>query len=199
LMRWLKAVAARIVADEAVAVDLPDDLGAPSADIIYQETLRTLADQQSDIQTLDAKASFFLTSATILVGTSGFPGTSTLFVERRDLLTVVLVIYFFLLICVVQAYRLRGLSPAGLRASELPEYLYEDPEYTKLQLITAMLETHQRNVGPVASKERWLLRAQLLLLAEALYLLAVVLFPSELQSGFDVLRDGFRWLRDWAE
>jgi hypothetical protein len=199
LMRWLKAVAARIVADETVAVDLPDDLGAPSADIIYQETLRTLADQQSDIQTLDAKASFFLTSATILVGTSGFPGTSTLFVERRDLLTVVLVIYFFLLICVVQAYRLRGLSPAGLRASELPEYLYEDPEYTKLQLITAMLETHQRNVGPVASKERWLLRAQLLLLAEALYLLAVVLFPSELQSGFDVLRDGFRWLRDWAE
>jgi hypothetical protein len=198
-MRWLKAVAARIVADETVAVDLPDDLGAPSADIIYQETLRTLADQQSDIQTLDAKASFFLTSATILVGTSGFPGTSTLFVERRDLLTVVLVIYFFLLICVVQAYRLRGLSPAGLRASELPEYLYEDPEYTKLQLITAMLETHQRNVGPVASKERWLLRAQLLLLAEALYLLAVVLFPSELQSGFDVLRDGFRWLRDWAE
>ena len=120
LMRWLKAVAARIVADETVAVDLPDDLGAPSADIIYQETLRTLADQQSDIQTLDAKASFFLTSATILVGTSGFPGTSTLFVERRDLLTVVLVIYFFLLICVVQAYRLRGLSPAGLRASELP-------------------------------------------------------------------------------
>jgi hypothetical protein len=112
-MRWLKAVTTKIIVDETVSPNLPDDLGAPSTDIIYQETLRTLADQQADIQTLDAKASFFLTAATILVGTSGFLGTSTLFVERRDLLTVVLVIYFLLLVCVVQAYRLRGLSPAG--------------------------------------------------------------------------------------
>lgn len=188
-MRWLKAVTTRIAADHVSTVDSHDDLGAPSTDIIYQETLRTLADQRSDIQTLDAKASFFLTSATILVGTSGFPGTSTLFVEQRDLLTPVLIIYVLLLACVVQAYRLRGLSPVGLRATELPEYLTEDPEYTKRQLITAMLATHQRNVAPVATKERWLLGAQLLLVLEALYLLLVVLFPSELQSAIDFIRN----------
>lgn len=189
MMRWLKAVTSRVAAIQPTSPNSSEDLGAPSTDVIYQEMLRTLADQQSDIQTPDTKASFFLTAATILVGTSGFPGTLTLFEARRDLLTGALILYFLLLICVIQAYQLRGLSPAGLQAVELPDYLYEDPEYTRRQLISAMRATHQRNVRPIATKERWLLRAQLLLLAEVLYLLMVVLFPSELQTAIDQLRE----------
>ncbi|MGH9174618.1 MAG: hypothetical protein ACRD1H_09675 [Vicinamibacterales bacterium] len=90
-----------------------------------------------------------------------------------------MIIYLALVFSVIQAYRLRGFSSGGLEPETLPDYLFEEPEGTKRQMIATMREIHRANVEPINTKIRWLRHAEVLLVAEAGYLVLVIIGQSQ--------------------
>ena len=155
-------------------------LDGSSVDIVLDEMRRTLAAQQAQIAIVDAKASFFLTAGSLVIGFSGLPGAAASTVaSNRAWAVPALVLYLALLIAVVQAYRPHGLTSSALDPRELPSYLFEKPEFTKRQLIATLAVAHEQNVQPLELKGLWLQRAQAFLGMEAAYLVVVTIGRSE--------------------
>jgi hypothetical protein len=141
---------------------------------------QALAAQQTQIATIDTKASFFLTAGSLIIGFSGLPGAASNAVAPNHAWSVpALALYLALLIAVIQAYRARGLSSIALDPRELTMYLHEQPEFTKRQLVATFAIAHEENVLPLERKALWLQRAQAFLGMEAAYLVVVTIARSE--------------------
>jgi len=148
----------------------------PSVDLVFDEMRKTLTDQETLRDTLDTKATFFLTSGSIIIGFAGLQrGTTDELDIGRFWLIPLLLIYLALVLLVIAAYRPRGFEPIGLEPETLPDYLEEDPDYTKRQFIATMREIHQKNVRPLNRKGLYVILAQAALVIEVTYLVFVLI------------------------
>ena len=145
---------------------------ALSVDLVYTQMIRSIDDQHDHAKGIDAKASFILTAASIIIGFHGLPGIGLGLQIRNPLwLAPAFVIYLLLLFAVFQAYRLRDFKSAGFDPAVLQEYLFDPTEFTKRQFTATMRLAYEENVPQIETKVSWLRRAEWFLIGEVFALL----------------------------
>ena len=173
----------------------PDGVYQESIDLVYNQVIRTVDAQQAYISTLDNKASFVLTAASIIIGFQGLPGaTGSLGVHDPKWLIPAFVVYVALLIAIFQAYRLRGFTSAGLEPAALQLYYEESPEFAKRQFVATMRLAYEENIPQVNRKALWLRVAEWLLLVQVLALVLSTLLSREWGRVEEWIELGYSWV-----
>ena len=163
----------------------PDD----ATRLVYEEMKRSLADQQTQFEQINARASYIFTGASITAAFQGLFGIGTGAFSSSSLWSVPLLILFLgLTYAIVQAFRNPGLSvsfdPPGLAA-----YATAPTRKVMHELMQVIQQIHAVNAIALARKATWMNRAEVLLLAEIGYLLVVAITRGDYGFLTDTLRD----------
>jgi hypothetical protein len=141
----------------------------PSLDLAFEMTREQLNSQLSRVDTLDSKASFVFTSATVLTAASiSFRQAitsihSNLYVDFVEIVFVLL--YVGILFSSYQAYSIREYKMVPV-PTQFERYLNKDEHSTKGTLYSSMKNAFQENEGVIARKLGWTTWAMRGLVAE---------------------------------
>jgi len=168
--------------------DTPREEG-DAIDLVFEEMKRSLADQQTQFEQINARASYIFTGASITAAFQGLFGVGSGAFSDNSLWSVPLLILFIgLTYAIVQAFRNPGLSvtfdPSGLVA-----YASKPAPQVKHELTHAIQQIHAVNAIALARKATWMNRAEVLLIAEIGYLLVVAITRGDYGFLTDTLRD----------
>lgn len=168
-MNWLQRFRIKKTedVDPARAVVSPAVHAAISVDLVYDQILRTVDAQHENAQAIDSKASFILTSATLVMGLNGLIeiGQGGVIPNVAWMLPAS-ILFLFVLVAVFQSYRSRSFMSAGFSPEELQTYLFDDREYTQRQFIATMRLAHEKNDSTIKSKGKWLKISEYLFIAQ---------------------------------
>ncbi len=148
-----------------------DDRQPLSLNIVYDEIKGQMAEQAAQIATLDGKASFILTSASLLTaGATGLQGTVAqhagssrwlipLVVRANDavhwLEVAALLVYLGVLVAAWNGYRVRVYhrvpDPKGIHE----KYLFDEEDVTKRKLAATMVKSYVDDEKEVKKKVWW--------------------------------------------
>lgn len=162
----------------------------PSLDVALDLTRERVSQQRQQVDSLDTKANFILTSATVLVGT-GLTAQLAITAKRIRLfgwtvgravpLVVLAAVYLGVVVAAIRAYRIRSYSLAPEPSVLVDKYLEADEEETKEHALRAMAEAFDNNLPEIKKKVWWLKWALRALVAETV-VLATILAWEAMQS-----------------
>lgn len=176
-------------------IETPETTSAVSVDLVYEQVIRTVDAQHDHIMAIDAKVSFILTAASIVIGFQGLLGVGSSIGMRNPLwIAPAFVIYILLLISTFQAYRLREFKSRGLDPAELQTYYCDSIEFTKRQFVATLRLAYEENLPKIDRKVCWLQRAEKLLVAEIVALVIGGALSHEWDRIHRWITSGWNWL-----
>lgn len=165
----------------------------PSLEVVYKEVQDSVAAQNDRLKTIDTKANFGLAAATLL--TAGVTGLGRALGESGrqlvasswkvfgielqvnqlvDWVTIIsLGIYAFIAFSTFMAYRLRTFKESPQPQPLIDKYIYEEPIFTKAAITKARVRDYGINQETIEAKAVWVSLAMMLLVVEALLLVAI--------------------------
>lgn len=190
-MRWLDWLTSHSPTPPSAV----ESSSAVSVDIVYEQVIRTIDAQHDHISAIDAKASFVLAAASIVIGFQGLPGAGNSFGIRNPLwLAPAFVIYVALVSSIFQAYRLREFKSHGMDPAELQTYYYDTVEFTKRQIVATMRQAYEENIPKIEEKVCWLQRAERLLVAEVVMLVLGGILSHEWERAQRLICVVWNWI-----
>lgn len=166
-----------------------------SLSLIFELTKDRIADQMSQVNTLDSKANFLLASATALVS-AALVLQATLLTSQNTLqlfncskltgqflhslsLIALLVVYFVEILAAFLAYKVRVYKQAPEPDELYKTYLFREEKNTMAEVFRAMLEVYREN-GKIIRKKVFWIKVSFIIFASEATLLAVFLLTRTL-------------------
>jgi hypothetical protein len=165
-VRLLSRVFGRRVPTEAAPTRVTGEAEneAPSLNLVYDQAIRSLDLQHSHIASLDTKAGFVLSAASVVIGFQGLLGVTTgLGVENPWWLSPAFAVYFVLLCAIFQAYRVREFTSNALDITALRSYIDDQEHFTRRQFVATFEQAHKKNEPIIDVKTKWLQGSEYLL------------------------------------
>ncbi len=157
--------------------------GYRSLQLVFDEIKGRIAAQDAQIAALDGKATAGFGSATLLAAVSGLQQVTSRSGDGKpeplvvSLSVVGFTLYLVIVFATFKAYRPRDYGRAVEPGKLRDEYLSEDEDVTKKNLVDAMVLAYEKNVSLIENKARWTNAVVYLLLAQAV--LVVVIYARQ--------------------
>lgn len=153
------------------------DVAYPSLDIVKEEVRRNLDYQRDAWDQTSANARNLLTATSIVLAAlaiSPLAVDKIALISERSVLVAIL-LYAVTAFCAIKGFEQRDFREAP-KTLGLAKRIGNEPEDLKLAIVVSMISVHYSNCIQLAYKDCWVLRAQRLLMAEALWFLAAVIW-----------------------
>lgn len=188
-VRWLQRFGSQQT-EEAVVP--PSVQAAISVDLVYEQVLRSVDTQHENVRSIDGKASFILTSATLVMGLNGLGevGEDKLIPNTLWMLPSSM-LFLGVVVAVFRAYRSRTFSSPAFSPSELQEYLFNEREYTQRQFIAALRATHEGNSDTIKLKGKWLRISEILFVSQVFVVMVTTIVASNWDRIDELLECAF--------
>ncbi len=151
-----------------------------SLQLVFDEIKGRIAAQDSQIATLDGKATVGFGSATLLAAVSGLQQATAKGdlvsggkAVTDDLSIWAFGLYLLIIFVTLLAYRPRNYKRAVVPRTLRDEYLTEDERITREKLIDAMIIAYEKNSGKIKEKAFWTYAVVVVLLVQAVLIVVI--------------------------